>query len=242
MPDARQLVTTAAVAVLAIAGYQALHGTSSAPAAAAPKAGGMLQPFMRFTGSGSVTMRPDQGTISFATHGTGATLVDAQNEASQAMRSLIQTLRADGVARRDMRTDGVSGSSRPSVGGFAADQSLQVTVRDLKHTGKLLADGTAAGAHSVYGVDFSITNQHAAYDDALRAAVRDARAKADAVAAAAGMHVTGVVSVNESQQQIYPVYGEAVAAPQAVKSIAVPVKHGTQKVSADVTVVFAYAS
>ena len=188
-------------------------------------------------------MRPDQGTISFSTHGTGATLVDAQNEASQAMRTLIRALRADGVARSDMRTDGVSGSSRPSVGGFAADQSLQVTVRDLKHTGKLLADGTAAGAHSVYGVDFSIGNQHAAYDAALRAAVRDARAKADAVAAAAGMHVTGVVSVNEAQQQVVPGLrrGFAAAGRHAASAV-VPVKHGTQKVSAQVTVVFAYSA
>ncbi len=245
MPDIRQLVTTAAVAVLAIAGYQAVHDTSTAPAAASSRqASGVLQPFMRFTGSGQITMRPDRGTISFATHGTGATLVDAQNEASQAMRSLIHSLRADGVARSDMRTDGVSGSSRPSVGGFAADQSLQVTVRDLKHTGKLLADGAAAGAHSVYGVDFSIGNQHAAYDDALRAAVRDARSKADAVAAAAGMHVTGVVSVNETQQQVYPYYTRLTeaAAAGAVQSVAVPVKHGTQKVSAQVTVVFSYGS
>jgi uncharacterized protein len=232
MPDVRQLITTAAVAVLAIAGYQALHGASSAPAAAAPKAGGMLQPFMRFTGSGSTTMRPDQGTISFSTHGTGATLVAAQNEASRSMRTLIRALRADGVARSDMRTDG-----------FAADQSLSVTVRDLKHTGKLLADGTAAGAYSVYGVDFSLGNQHAAYASALRFAVRDARAKADAAAAAAGLHVTGVVSVNEAQQQVYPDYGRfAAAVPQAAQSDVVPVKHGTQKVSANVTVVFAYAS
>ena len=63
MPDVRQLVTTAAVAVLAIAGYQAVHDTSPAPAAASsPHASGMLQPFMRFTGSGTTTMRPDQGT------------------------------------------------------------------------------------------------------------------------------------------------------------------------------------
>ena len=244
MPDMRQLVTTAAVAVLAIAGYQAVHGTSSAPAAAAPKAGGILQPFMRFTGSGSVTMRPDQGTISFSTHGTGTTLVAAQNQASQGMRTLIRALRADGVSRSDMRTDALSGSARPRTGDFAADQSLSVTVRDLKHTGKLLADGTAAGAYSVYGIDFSLGNQHAAYASALRSAVRDARSKADAVAAAAGLHVTGVVSVNETQQQVYSDYGRlaAAAAPQAFRSEVVPVRHGTQKVTAQVTVVFSYAS
>jgi uncharacterized protein YggE len=73
--------------------------------------------------------------------------------------------------------------------------------------------------------------------------VRDARAKADAVAAAAGMHVTGVVSVNETQQpyQGYARLAESVPY-AAVHSAVVPVKHGTQKVSADVTVVFAYSA
>jgi hypothetical protein len=204
----------------------------------------MLQPFMRFTGSGSVTMRPDQGTISFSTHGTGTTLAAAQSQAGQAMRTLIRALRADGVSRSDMRTDALSGSARPRTGDFAADQSLSVTVRDLKHTGKLLADGAAAGAYSVYGIDFSLGNQHAAYASALRLAVRDARTKADAVAAAAGLHITGVVSVNETQQQVYSDFGRiaAAAVPDATQSAAVPVKHGTQKVTAQVTVVFAYAS
>ncbi len=76
------------------------------------------------------------------------------------MRALIRRLRADGVARSDMRTDGVSGGARPRHGDFTADQSLTVTVRDLSKTGRLLADGAAAGAQSDYGVDFSIGNQH----------------------------------------------------------------------------------
>ncbi len=210
MPDIRQLVTTAAVAVLAIAAYQAVHDTSQAPAAAGPhQPAGMLQPFMRFTGSGQITMRPDQGTISFATHGTGATLVDAQNEASQAMRTLIRTLRADGVARSDMRTDGVSGSSRPSVGGFAADQSLQVTVRDLKQPARCSPTARPPGrTRCTASTSRSPTSTRPTTPPCARPCATPA-AKADAVAAAAGMHVTGVVSVNETQQQIYPVYGEA---------------------------------
>jgi uncharacterized protein len=242
MTDPRQLVTTAAVAVLAIAGYQALHGTSRAPAAPAPHtASGVLQPYMRFTGSGDVTMRPDRGTISFSTHGTGATLAEAQDAASSTMRALIGRLRADGVARPDMRTDGISGGARPRYGDFIADQSLAVTVRDLSKTGRLLADGAAAGAQADYGVDFSIGNQRHAYADALRDAIADARSKADAAAAAAGLHVSGVVSVDESQPG-GPFYGETLSyARLAAQASAVPVKRGTQRVSAQVTVVFSYA-
>jgi uncharacterized protein len=241
MTDPRQLVTTAAVAVLAIAGYQALHDTARAPAAPASRtASGVLQPFMRFTGSGDITMRPDRGTISFSTHGTGATLAAAQDAAGGTMRALIRKLRGDGVARSDMRTDGISGGSRPRYGDFVADQSLTVTVRDLSQTGRLLADGAAAGAQSDYGVDFSIGNRHHAYDAALRAAIADARGKADAAAAAAGLHVDGVVSVDESQGQ--PFYGERTYAALDAAPSAVPVKRGTQQVSAQVTVVFSYSA
>ena len=242
MTDPRQLIMTAAIAVLAIAGYQALHDTSRAPAAPAARTpGGVLQPFMRFTGSGNVTMHPDRGTISFSTHGTGATLADAQTAASRAMNLLIAKLRSDGVARGDMRTDGVSGGSSSPAGGYTADQSLTVTVRNLSKTGRLLADGAAAGAQSAYGVDFSIGNQHHAYDEALRSAIADARSKADAAAAAAGLHVSGVVSVDESQQQ--PFYDrELTLAPAKVVALpAVPIRRGTQKVSAEVTVVFSYS-
>jgi uncharacterized protein YggE len=194
---------------------------------------------MRFTGSGNVAMRPDRGTISFSTHGTGATLSDAQQAAGGTMRTLIRRLRADGVARSDMRTDGISGGERPRYGDFVADQSLTVTVRDLSQAGRLLADGAAAGAHSDYGVDFSIGNQHHAYDAAIRAAIADARSKADAAAGAAGLHVSGVVSVDESQGQ--PSYGLEFAREDAAPS-AVPVKRGMQQVSAQVTVVFAYSA
>jgi uncharacterized protein YggE len=241
MTDPRQLITTAAVAVLAIAGYQALHDTSRAPAAAAARTpSGVLQPYMRFTGSGDVSMHPDRGTISFSTRGTGATLAAAQDAAGGTMRALIRRLRADGVARSDMRTDGVSGGARPRYGDFTADQSLTVTVRDLSKTGRLLADGAAAGAQSDYGVDFSIGNQHHAYDEALRAAIADARSKADAAAAAAGLHVSGVVSVDESQQ---PFYGDQLTfARSDAAPAAVPIKRGMQQVSAQVTVVFAYAA
>lgn len=244
MPDPRQIVITAAIAVLAIAAYQAVHGTASAPAAAGTRpASGILQPYMRFTGSGKVALQPDRGTISFSTHGTGATLTLAENQASTSMRALITRLRADGVARSDLQTEGVSGSARPKLGGYGADQSLTVTVRDVAKTGQLLADGTAAGAHSVSGVDFSISDQRQAYDDALRSAVSDARSKAAAVAAVAGLHVTGVVSVDETQNE--PVfYGNDVATASAAGAGAerVPVQRGTQQVSAQVTVVFAYSS
>ena len=243
MPDVRQLVTTAAVAVLAIAGYQALHDTSPAPAAASsPRASGMLQPFMRFTGSGTTTMRPDQGTISFSTHGIGDTLLDAQNQASQAMHSLITKLNADGVPGIEMQTNGVEGYKRQGLSGYAADQSLTVTVRDVSKIGKLLADGAATGAQSSSGVDFSTNDQRRSYNNALqrghrrcplegrrrRSRRRPARERRGVGGRDAGLAALLRRSRTPPRRR------------RRRRPVRVPIKRGTQQMSAQVTVVFAY--
>ena len=85
--------------------------------------------------------------------------------------------------------------------------------------------------------------ENTGYDAALRDAVTNARAHADAAAALIGAHVTGVISVDDttgqSPEPYY--YGRALfAAADAVAPM--PVEHGTQPVSATVTVVFSYAT
>ncbi|HVI19774.1 MAG TPA: SIMPL domain-containing protein, partial [Gaiellales bacterium] len=73
-------------------------------------------------------------------------------------------------------------------------------------------------------------------------AVKQARSQAAAMAAAAGLRITGVVSIQEDQNDRYAVYGvssEDVLAPS--RSVAVPIRTGRSQVSASVTAVFADA-
>ena len=199
--------------------------------------------FLRFDGDGGVTIRPDRATIHFTTAGRGATLAEATNRASRAMRRVIAAMHAGHVARINMATDG-AGSSKTPYGGYRAEQSLTVTVMKVGTTGKLVAAGYNAGATADYGPEFSSSARHSAEAHAIEAAVATARRKADAAATAAGLHVTGVVSVSETQLG-YP-YGDSVgfsaakvAAPAALE---VPIRRGSQKVNATVRVVFAYAA
>jgi uncharacterized protein len=241
MGDLRQMVTTAAVCVLVLAGYTATHGgTARAVSRPGAPTSGALQPFLRFTGTGHVKLRPDQATIDFSTHGTGSTLSSAQQAASAAMRRLIARMHADGVAERDMQTQDVSGGAvYNEPGTYEANQSISVLVRDVARTGRLLADGAAAGATAQSGPSFSVSHQRAAYAAAVRAAVGDARAKADAAARAAGLHITGVVSVNESGNT--PVFNRSLAY-DALAGVpaSVPVRHGREQFDATLTVVFSY--
>jgi hypothetical protein len=179
--------------------------------------------------------------IHFSTTGRAGTLSEATNEASAGMSRVLVAMREMGVKKHDTQTDGVSGYKDDQTGLYQAEQDLTVTVTHIDRTGKLLAAGIRAGAQATYGPEFSTADQHAGQASAVRAAVQNARAQADAAAAAAGMQVTGVISISETQP-FQPFYGDATAfAAKATSPVAaVPVRVGKQRQTATVSVVFSY--
>jgi uncharacterized protein len=201
-----------------------------------------LSPFLRFTGTGTVQVKPDTASISFNTNGESSDKSAAVNEASAAMRRVIAAMSHHGVGHKDLQTsaDVYHDTTR---GVYVASESLQVTVREVKGAGKLVAAGLNAGADNSSGPYFSLTDQNTGYDAALRDAVTNARAHADAAAALIGAHVTGVISVDDTTSQSAQPYYYGAAVLDAARAVGpMPVEHGRQPVSATVTVVFSYAT
>lgn len=239
MSTPRLAALLAAAALLAVVADHSL-GSQASPARAATTPHGMSS-FLRFTGTGTATVRPDQATIYLSTSGRGTTLAAATNAASSAMQKVIAAMRKDGVQAADLQT-GDTGGGRQGHGSepWVSHQSLTVTVRQVSQTGRLEADAISAGATANSGPDFSQSDQQAGQAQAIAKAVADARMQANAAAAAAGLRVTGVISITANGGG-YPVY--AAGAVEGMKSDAapVPVQTGSQQVSATVTVTFGIA-
>ncbi len=242
MSQVRQIVFVVALCVAAVAVYAAFHGSSGARAASSGQP--HLPQYLKFDGTGTVSVTPDQAKIHFTTTGKAGTLSEATNGASAEMNRVLVAMREMGVKKPDTQTDGVSGYKDDRTGLYEAEQDLTVTVTHIDRTGKLLAAGINAGAQATYGPEFSTADQHAGQASAVRAAVQNARSQADAAAAAAGMRVTGVFSISETQP-FQPFYeGQATFAARAVPSgtTAVPVRTGKQRQTATVEVVFSYSA
>jgi uncharacterized protein YggE len=236
-------LTIAAVAVLRPGGDGA-PGPAIASAATAAPDPGALTPFLRFSGSGTVTVKPDTATISATVSGTGARSRDALDAATKKLNRVRARMLALGVAESDLQTQGAWTYQDWDTKNWNANLGLNVTVHDVSKAGKLLADANAAGADSVSGPMFSVTDQHAAYATALRSAIEDARSKAQAAASQMGVAVSGVVSIDDQGQSGGPIiFGRAMAADGAAASepAPVPIDPGTQDVVATVTVTFSYA-
>jgi uncharacterized protein len=63
-----------------------------------------LSPFLRFTGTGTVQVKPDTASISFNTSGESGDKSAAVNQASAAMRRVIASMSNHGVANKDLQT------------------------------------------------------------------------------------------------------------------------------------------
>ena len=89
------------------------------------------------------------------------------------------------------------------------------------------------GSDGVSGPSLSRSDTTSLYKDALRDAVADAKDKASALAAAAGLTLGGVQSIQEGSSEP-PVMWAAAKADAG----SVPIEPGTQSITANVTVTY----
>lgn len=189
-------------------------------------------------GTGSVHALPDRAELSFGVESQGPNAKAALAANAAEMRRVIAAVKAAGGV--DVKTQSVSLSPRYDeqnvVQAFVATNSVSATIREIAKAGALIDAAVSAGANQVYGPSLSRGDHGELYRDALRAAVADARASAQAVASASGLslgRVTAVVEGGASAPQPYAV------ADKAMEAGSTPIEPGTQQVTAVVSVTFA---
>ena len=219
----------------------------NARAAEAATDPGALVPFLRFAGTDSVKVKPDQAEVQVTATATEKTSAAALDEASKKLESVIGRMQQLGIPDEDLSTEPAYTYQDYESKDWVANVTLKITVDDPAKAGDVLTAANAAGADSVSGPYFSVENQEGAYAEALKKAIDDARSKADAAAAQMGVTVTGIVSVDESPGAAQPpiAYAAAADAGGAAEDAArssVPVQPGDQEIFASVTVTFSYAA
>jgi uncharacterized protein YggE len=89
----------------------------------------------------------------------------------------------------------------PSITGYTASNTVEVTTGDLQAVGKLIDAATQSGANNIQSLEFLLKNDRAVRAQALREAALGARANAEAMASALGLKVTRVLEVREGETQ-----------------------------------------
>ncbi len=207
-------------------------------------------PQLQANGTGEVMVVPDIAivTIGVTSQAPGASAALAANSADLA--KAIAAIRAAGIADKDIATAGFSidpvyrqsdnqpSDRPPEIVGYRVDNQLRVTVRDVAQSGGLLDQVVAAGANRVSGIAFDISDRKTAADQAIRAAIVDAKAKAALMADVAGLRLVRILSLNADESGGR---GPIMAYDMAARSKAVPVMPGERSVSASAQIVWEVA-
>lgn len=201
-------------------------------------------PQITVTGEAVVQAAPDMATISLGVTTMGATGAEAMDANNAALARVIARLKAAGIEDRGLQTQNLSlnpnWSSYDSSGapqkitGYTASNILSVKVRDLATLGDVLDAAVGDGANTLNGLTFELSQPRPAQDQARTEATRDARARAELLAEAAGVKLGRVLSITETQN-----YGQPMpVAYKADAAMSVPVQAGEVGMNASVTVVF----
>lgn len=162
--------------------------------------------------TGESRNRPDVMSIDAGVVTTGRTAKAALDANAVLANRLLDAVRAQGVAPRDVQTEELSvrpqfdktdeeraneESRSARIVGYIATNSVALTLRDLGKAPDIVNALFEAGANNVRGPDFSLSDPAPAQRGARRAAVAAARTQADEYASALGMRVSRVLRVSE---------------------------------------------
>jgi uncharacterized protein YggE len=227
------LLCGAIAATAAFAGVLRIGGASGDTPVAQPGS------TITVSGVGSVTTTPNRADFGFGVTTRGATAAQAMAGNGAEMRRVIAALKVVGVPADAIQTSSISLSPLTNgdgseIIGYSASNSVTATLSALGSAGKIVDAAVAAGANEVDGPNLTAADRSSLYRTALTAAVADARAKAEALATAGGVHLGAVQSIQEADGSSPVVYDKTAAAPAS----STPVEVGSQQVTASVTVSF----
>jgi len=203
------------------------------------------QPTVVTTGEGLIQASPDRAWITITAESRARNPRDAQRRNSEAMTPVIEKLRAEGVSREAIRTIGYDlqqewdyvNNQRVSRG-YVARNTVEVRVDAIEDVGELLEIAVASGATSVGGVRFDLKDRRKVELEALRLATDDARARAEAAAAAIGRGIAGVLRIDVAPPPgaiPLPRFAAARAEQSLASSDVPPIETGEIEIRAQVT-------
>jgi uncharacterized protein len=199
---------------------------------------------LSLSGTGRVELAPDRAVFTVGVQTTAPTVATALQENNTRVSTIVAALKRLG-ADREIRTSHVSiypqqeqqGGRAPKIVGYQVSNNITVTRDDPASVGKFLQAAVDAGANSVSGVSFTVSDPTRGRDVALQAAFADARAKAEVLARAAGRAVGRALTIAEGSMARPP-----VPVPYEMRAMRgsadIPIESGTEEVSFSVSVVF----
>lgn len=199
------------------------------------------------TGSGVATATPDIAYLNIGVHTENYEAATAVNQNNDLTRSVKEALKDYGIEDKDIQTSNFSIYLQSPYSGVAGelskiivDNTVLVTVRDLKDLSKMLGEAIRSGANNIYGITFDIVDKQTLQDEARSMAMHNAEKQAQQLAQLSGGKPGKIISVTVVTNNFNnPYYGEGLGGGGGMANTSnVPVSAGNMTITVDINVVY----
>ena len=161
------------------------------------------------SGEGKVVVTPDVANLSLGVQVEAATINEANQKAAAAMDALVNVLKTQGIADKDIKTqyfniypvyDYDKDTGKATIRGYQVSNNVEVKVRVIANAGKIIDAAVAAAGDAVRvnNIYFSVDDPTASMNAARELALLDAKAKAEQIARVTGVSLGQVSFVSDS--------------------------------------------
>jgi hypothetical protein len=166
-------------------------------------------PLVRVNITEALRTPPDEASMTVGTQAKAPTATGAVAANKVKTEKLLATIRAAGIRERDIQTQGIhlqpdyrwdnvpGGQGRQTLIGYVASNSIQIKTRNIDKLTTLLDALTTAGADSIYGPNFGISDPAPLRREARVRAMERGKAEASEYARNNGYTSVRLLSVEE---------------------------------------------
>ena len=164
---------------------------------------------VQVSGAAVVNVVPDRAMIQLGVESSGSTPDGVQNTNFAQIEKVIAAVQALGVETKDIATDDIivypvyDDYNSLVIKGYRVDNTVSITLKDVKLAGKVIVAALKSGANEVQDVQFYTSELRKYRDQARDLAVKASSEKAHALASAAGAQAGCVISINENTWSQY---------------------------------------
>jgi uncharacterized protein YggE len=200
-------------------------------------------------GSGQVYLVPDVAYVYIGVHSQSDNVSAALKQNNEQAKQVSDALKALKVEEKDIQTTSFNiypqQQYEPGTGNvtgtfYSVDNTVYVTVRDLKQLGELLDTVVRSGANSINGINFDVVDKESALSKARELAISNARKQAEELAKLSGVTLGDIQYISTgtaSSPMAKEMYGMGGGGGMA-SSVQTPISAGQLVLSVDVSLTF----
>jgi uncharacterized protein YggE len=200
---------------------------------------------LKVFGQGIVNVKPDMAEVVIGVVTEALKLEAAQAENAKITEQVIENIKKQGVAPKDIQTQNYSINmkydyveGKQVFKGYVVNNSLKVLIRNINNVGNVIDSAVEGGANSINNINFIVSDTSRYYNLALKLAVKDAQNKAMTIADKLNVNISiiPIQIVEQPSTAAVPLMTASYKTAAAVP----PIEAGENKIAANIEAVFSY--